>query len=160
VELRSFKEDPKRLGRTFFGAVFLAIFIGYYFMASAMPSGSMESPGAGLFPGWIGIAGIAISLIVIGEAVIGRSESGEIAFPKGNDLKNLVVFFGMLVLYVLLLPVLGIYIGSILFGIAFLRIVGDVAWLRSIIIGGLMGFVLPFFFDAVLGLRLPTGMIL
>lgn len=160
MELRSIKEDPKRLGRILFGALFLAVFIGYYLMANAMPSGSLDAPGAGMFPGWIGIAGIAISIIVIVEAALGRSESGAIEFPRGTELRSLLMFFGMLVVYILLLPVLGIYIGSILFGVAFLRVVGQVAWLRSSIIGGLMGFILPYFFDTIMGLQLPTGMIL
>lgn len=156
----SLRGDPKRLGRMIFGALFLAIFIGYYIVGRDLPTGTLNSPGAGMFPGWLGIAGIAISLIVIIEALSGKSEAGEINFPRGRDLRNLLLFFGLLVAYVLTLPVLGQYIGASLFAVTFIRFVGGVSWVKSLVIGLAMALILSYFFSEVLGLPLPSGTIL
>lgn len=151
--------DPKRLGQLIFGGIFLLIFIGYFMMARDMPPGSLESPGPGLFPTWIGIGGIIISGIVIVESLLNRGESGEIGFPKGTDFKVALIFAGTLVGYILVLPYLGMMASSILYAVTFLKFGSTTSWPRSIVVGGLMGAVLTLFFSSVLGLPLPSGVV-
>lgn len=155
------RNDPKRLGRVLFGALFLAIFIGYYFAANDLADGTLTRPGPGLFPHWVGIAGIVISLIVIGEALIGRSESGKIDYPRGQDAKDIILFTALTVLYyAVFLTLLGQYISSVLFAVAYIRFVGRDAWWKSIVIGAGIGLILTFFFSEILGLPLPSGTLL
>lgn len=155
------RNDPKRLGRVLVGALFLAIFIGYYFTGNELADGTLADPGPGMFPAWIGIAGMVISLIVIVEALLGRSESGQIEYPRGRDMKDVLVFIGLVAIYYVgLLPLLGQYISSVLFAIAFIRFVGRDSWVKSIILGASMALILTFFFADVLGLQLPSGSIL
>lgn len=151
--------DPKRLGQLIFGGLFLLIFIGYFLMARDMPPGTLESPGPGLFPTWIGVGGIVISGIVIVESLMKRGESGNIGFPKGTDLKVALIFSGTIVGYILVLPYLGMMASSILYAITFLKFGSTTSWLRSVIVGGLMGAVLTLFFSSVLGLPLPQGVV-
>lgn len=156
-EATPLRHDPKRLGQLIFGGIFLLAFIGYYFMARDMPPGTLESPGPGMFPTWVGLGGIVISLIVIGEALLDKGESGEIGFPKGYDLKVALIFVATLVGYILVLPYLGMLASSILYAITFLRFGSSTSWPRSIVVGGLIGAVLTIFFSSVLGLPLPRG---
>ena len=153
------RNDPKRLGQLIFGGLFLLAFIGYYSMARNMPPGTLESPGPGMFPTWVGLAGIIISIIVIGEALMNKGESGEIGFPKGRDLKVAIIFTATLVGYILVLPYLGMMASSMLYAITFLKFGSTTSWPRSIIVGGLMGAALTLFFSTVLGLPLPRGIV-
>ncbi|WP_460747228.1 tripartite tricarboxylate transporter TctB family protein [Nocardiopsis oceani] len=153
--------NPKRTGRILFGVLFLAIFIGYYMAGMELDDGTLSQPGPGMIPGWVGIAGMVISLIVIAEAFLGRSESGQVGFPRGRDLKNVLLFISMVVVYyAVLIPLLGQYIPSVVFAVAFIRVVGRASWVRSIIIGVAMGLTLTFFFSEILGIQLPSGSIL
>ncbi|MFE9244189.1 tripartite tricarboxylate transporter TctB family protein [Nocardiopsis sp. NPDC006938] len=155
------RNDPKRLGRILFGALFLAIFVGYYLAGRELDNGTLSQPGPGMIPGWVGIAGAVISLIVIIESLLGRSESGQIDFPRGRDLKDVLIFTAMVVVfYAALIPILGQYIASALFATACIRVVGRDSWLKSITIGVAMGIILTLFFSEALGIRLPSGMII
>lgn len=151
------KHDAKRLGRTLIGVVSLLTSIGYLVMALRMPQGSMASPGPGTFPTGVGILAVVVSLIVIIEAALGRSESGSVSWPKGHELKQCLIFLGTLVGYVLLLPLLGHYITSTLFVTAFLRLAGSVSWARSIFFGLIMGAGVTFIFTELLDIALPKG---
>lgn len=154
------KNDPKGLGRILFGVLFLAVFSGYYIAGNDLPDGSLAQPGPGMVPGWVGLAGAAISLIVIVEALLGKSESGEIDYPRGSDLKDVLLFVILVVVYyAVLIPLLGQYISSALFAVVFIRVVGKVSWIRSTIIGLAMGLILTFFFSELLGIPLPSGAI-
>lgn len=153
----SLLHDPKRLGRAVLGVVFLAIFIGYFMVANGMDSGTMQRPGAGMYPFWIGLGGIAVSLVVIIESVVTRADSGKIDYPKGRDLRNTLIFVGMLLVFILALPFLGMYISATLFALAFLKVIGEVSWPRTVIIGLIMGLGLTYCFDELLNLPLPSG---
>lgn len=153
------RDDPKRLGQLIFGGIFLLAFVGYYLMARDMPAGTLESPGPGMFPTWVGLGGIVISAIVIVEALLNKGESGEIGFPRGYDLKVALIFMATLVGYILVLPYLGMLASSILYAITFLRFGSTTSWPRSIVVGGLIGAVLTIFFSTVLGLPLPRGVV-
>lgn len=156
--VRGLSSDPKRIGRLIVGAIFLAVFIGYYQTASQMSEGTMAQPGPGMFPTWVAIGGIAVSGIVIVESLLGRAESGTIEWPRGENLKDVLVFSVFITAYILLLPVLGMYIGSVLFAAGFILITTTLAWWKSVLIGTAMGVIITYFFSEILGLRLPSGM--
>lgn len=156
----SLLRDPKRLGRAVLGVVFLAIFIGYFLEANGMDSGTLHRPGAGMYPFWIGLAGIAISVVVIVESAATRADSGKIDYPKGRDLRNTLIFVGMLLVFILVLPVLGMYISATLFALVFLKVIGEVSWMRTVIIGLIMGLGVTYCFDELLSLPLPSGSLL
>lgn len=157
VGVRGLSSDPKRVGRLLVGAIFLAVYIGYYQQASLLSAGTMQSPGPGMFPSWVGIAGIAVSVIVMVESLLGRSESGEIDWPRGTYLKDVLVFMGFLTAYILLLPYLGMYVGSVLFAAGFILVTTALPWWKSVLIGASMGIIITYFFSSILGLRLPSG---
>lgn len=153
------KKDPKRIGQLLFGGIFLLAFTGYYLMAQGMPPGQLDSPGPGMFPTWVGLGGIVISIIVIVESLLNKGESGAIGFPRGNDLRVALVFTGTIVGYILVLPYLGMLASSMLYAITFLKFGSTTSWPRSILVGGLMGAILTIFFSSVLGLPLPRGIV-
>lgn len=160
VDKPGFVNDPKRLGRAVFGAALLAVFIGYFMVASGMDAGTLRRPGAGMYPFWLGLGGIIISLIVIIESIFTSADSGKIDYPKGRDKRNTIVFVVMLLAFILFLPYGGMYISASLFAVAFLKIVGGVSWTRTLIIGIAMGVGVTFCFDALFNLPLPSGSLL
>lgn len=157
TRVKGIASDPKRIGRLIVGAVFLAAFIGYYQTANQLSEGTMHSPGPGMFPSWVGIAGIVVAAIVIIESLLGRAESGEIDWPRGRHLKDVLVFVAFLIAYILLLPLLGMYIGSVLFAVGFILVTTSLVWWKSVLIGTAMGVIITYFFSSVLGLTLPSG---
>ena len=151
------RSDPKRLGRLILGIVSLLLSIGYFVMALRMPQGELSSPGPGMFPMGVGVAAIVVSVIVVFESLLGRSESGSISWPRGHELKQCGIFLGTLVGFVLLLPLLGQYISATLYVALFLKFAGRLSWIRAIIFGLVIGAGLTFIFSELLDIALPRG---
>jgi putative tricarboxylic transport membrane protein len=149
--------DAKRTGRGAVGIVCLGLSIGYLTMALQMPAGDIASPGPGMFPTGVGIAAVAISLIVVAEALSKRSEGGPIALPRGHELQQSLVFIGTLVAFILILPLAGQHVASSLYVAAFLKFAGGVSWWRALLFGVLIGAGLTFLFSTGLGIALPEG---
>jgi hypothetical protein len=137
--------------------VSLALSIGYLVMALGMPAGDIASPGPGLFPTGVGIAAVVISVIVIVEAALQRSEGGRIELPRGLELRQSIIFLCTLVAFILILPLAGQHVASSLYVAAFLKFGGRLSWTRSVLFGVLIGAGLTFLFSAVLGIQLPKG---
>lgn len=146
-----------RLGRGVLGVVCLGLSVGYLLMALGMPAGDLASPGPGLFPTGVGIAAVVISLIVIAEAVFKRSEGGPVYLPRGQELRQSLIFMGTLVAFIVILPFAGMYVASTLYVAAFLKFAGRLGWTRSVVFGVLIGAGLTFLFSTALGIPLPRG---
>lgn len=149
--------DAKRRGRVIIGIVALLASAGYLYMALNMPMGDLSTPGPGAFPAGVGTLAVAISMIVIVEALLGRSESGEVTWPKGHELKQCAIFLGTLVAFIVLLPLLGQYVTSTLYVAAFLKFSGRLSWIRSIIFGLIIGAGSTYIFSELLDISLPKG---
>ena len=123
-----------RIGRAMPGALGL-LFSGIYLLEGrGLRMGTMDAPGPGIFPLVVGILFALVCLGVIADAMLTR-EPGTASFPKGQDLKRVVVVFGAFVVYVLLLEVLGFLVATTLFVALYTRVVGKVSWLKSVLSG-------------------------
>jgi putative tricarboxylic transport membrane protein len=140
------------------GLISLLGSIGYLTIALGMPQGSAVAPGPGMFPVVVGAAAIAISLIVILEAILSSAVAGPIEWPAGAERSKVLVFLGTLIGYVLLLPMLGQYLASAAFASLFLRTIGGLTLPKSLAFGVLIGCGLSWFFASVMGLSLPEGL--
>lgn len=149
--------DQKRLGRLIVGSLGLLLAIGYTIQAIGMPQGTAASPGPGLFPIGVGLAGTAISLVVVLEAFFTAQTTGTLDLPKGTQRKKVLLFMGSLLALILLLPVLGQYVAATLYVIVFLKIMSPLNWPRSIICGAVTGIAVSWIFIELLAIRLPTG---
>lgn len=152
--------DQKRTGRAVLGIVGVAVSGGYLSMALAMPMGGPGSPGPGRFPMIVGIAAVLISLLVIGEAFFTSGIGGEIELPRGKEAKNVIGFAVLTTAFILLLPLLGQYIGSTLYFMTMIWFLGRIAWWKVLLYGLIAGVGTSFVFIELLSVRLPAGVIL
>jgi putative tricarboxylic transport membrane protein len=155
---RAALHDPQRRGRMIFGAVSLMVAVGYFVEALGMPRGTTEHPGPGVWPIAVGVAWIVISIVVIAEAAVSSEVSGEIELPTGRERRNVLIFVGATVAFVVLLPVLGQYIAASLYAIAVTKLLSTVSWARAVAYGVVLGAGISFAFITLLQIRLPVGL--
>lgn len=146
--------DAKRW-RLGVGAVSTLVFIAYSIGAFQLPMGSAESPGAGLFPAGIGIAGVLVSVIVVIEALRGRPEAETL--PRGKEGRQVLVFVGSLVVAIVALPWLGMYLVAPLYSAGVAWYLGERPRWRGAVIAGLIALGASAAFVELLEVRLPLG---
>lgn len=158
-ESRSALRDPQRKGRIIIGALSLLVGAGYLWQALMMPQGTAGQPGPGLWPVAVGVAWVIISIVVIAEAAISVQVGGEVDLPSGVERRNVVLFFVFTVVFVVLIPIIGMYVASIAYVIAMLKLTSTLPWWKVGVYGALIGFLIPFLFIVVLQIRLPLGLL-
>tara|TARA_B110000259_G_C14021085_1_gene403081 strand:- start:342 stop:845 length:504 start_codon:yes stop_codon:yes gene_type:complete len=147
-----------RLGRFILGLIGIGFFGAYLTMALEMPVGGVGNPGPGLWPTIVGITGLAMSGLLALEALfLASSASGNIELPRGPLLFKVAGLLGFALLYIMAIPVLGQLVGSFLFFVSIIRLMNEVGWIKSLLLGALASGVIHFSFAVLLGLRLPVG---
>lgn len=144
-----------RRGRALVGTIGFAVSIGYLLQAFALPFGTQAQPGAAVFPVLVGFAFALVSLMTIAEAFMLRTEVKTLELPKGKDARRLLLIALTFVGYIVLLPILGHLVASILFGLLSVRILGDKSWRFSLITGAAIGVVVYAAFVLLLSVPMP-----
>ena len=111
------------------GAVLLLLF-GVAYAATAAKSYTYwgaNGPGSGFFPFWLGVAmAILATIFLIGATR--EPGPGEAWLPSGHGLIRLAAVVGATVLFVVLLPILGMTLATALFLLGLLRFLEGHAW--------------------------------
>ena len=111
------------------GAVLLLLF-GVGYAATAAKSYTYwgaNGPGSGFFPFWLGVAmAILATLFLVGATR--QTGPGEAWLPSGHGLARLAAVIGATVLFVVLLPILGMTLATALFLLGLLRFLEGHAW--------------------------------
>ena len=111
------------------GAVLLLLF-GVAYAATAAKSYTYwgaNGPGSGFFPFWLGVAmAILATLFLIGTSR--QPGRGEAWLPSGHGLIRLAAVVGATVLFIVLLPILGMTLATALFLLGLLRFLEAHAW--------------------------------
>lgn len=149
--------DQVRLGRLVLGGLCLLLAAGYLMIAVTIPLGSETSPGPGLFPVIVGIAGILISLLVIVESIASTASSGEVDWPRGTKLRLVLTFFGVSAAFILLLPILGQYLAAALYLFVMLRVFSTYKWWKILLLGVIISVTISWLFIEIFQIPLPTG---
>jgi putative tricarboxylic transport membrane protein len=145
-----------RAGRATVGALGLVFAILYILEGQSLNFGRMRAPGPGIFPLIVGVIFALVSAGVIADALLSKS-AGRATFPKGEDLKRLVVVFVSFVAYAALFNILGFPVTTVALVTIFTRVVGNISWPKAAISGVGMTFLMWATFVLLLGVRLPTG---
>lgn len=145
-----------RNGRAAAGALGLLIAGAYLTEGWSLRSGSLDAPGPGIFPLVVGLLFALVSLGVIVDALLAK-EPGAATFPRGPDLRRLLVVSAAFVTYVLLLNVLGFPFATAFFVAFYCRVVGSVSWLWSLVAGVGVAAVVWLVFDFLLEVHLPEA---
>jgi hypothetical protein len=148
----------KRKGYVAIGAVGLLVGATYLGLTAELPFGTLEQPGAALFPLAVGLVMVAVSLVTIWEGW--HFDAGDkVEFPAGDDLRRLLGLVVLLFAYFLLLPWLGQLLGSALFCVFLIRLLSSVGWLRSIVYALAIAVVLYVVFVMALKVSMPRGLL-
>jgi putative tricarboxylic transport membrane protein len=131
------------------GAVYLWIAFGY-------PLGTMERPGPGLYPIFLGILFV---IAAIGSLVtdLVKPAKGELGFPQGKDLGRFLMMLGGGATYVLLLPYAGHLVSAIILVFVALQAMGRTSWLMKICFTVGIALGSYYLFDVFLRVPLPRG---
>jgi len=143
-----------RIGRAAAGALGLIFALLYLFEGRNLALGRLRAPGPGIFPLVVGVIFALVSIGVIADALLAKT-AGAASFPKGEDLKRLLVTFAAFFVYVLLINVLGFLIATLLLVIFYTRTVGRISWLQAGASAIGITLVVWAVFVLVLGVKLP-----
>jgi len=92
-----------------------------------------DGPGSGFFPFWLGV----IMAVLAAMMLVGASrapEQGAEWLPKGDRLRRLAVVLGITFVFVALLKVVGMILGTALFLVALMRVLDRTAWPLTLLV--------------------------
>jgi putative tricarboxylic transport membrane protein len=115
------------------GAVLLLLF-GLWFAVIALRNytyWSPNGPGSGFFPFWLGVAMAVLAALLLVRAVR-ESESGPAWLPRGRGAVRFLGVLGASVVFVALMPWLGMVLGTVLFIIVILKALEGHSWPTAI----------------------------
>ena len=118
-------------------------------------------PQAGWFPFYLAVLMLICSLIVLIPKVVQAAKEGlaDGPFVSAEGLKAVLWAFGPMLVYVFTIPWLGFYLGSSLYLIYYLRIVGKHSWKLSLSTGAFFSVTVFMIFERALRLTLAKGFI-
>jgi len=139
-------------------AVALAFLAGsalYLVQATRLPLGSVEQPGAGLFPILVGAFLLAVSAAHLLQDL--RRSSGTQPLPPAGTGRRVMGVVAALGAFCLLLPWLGYAVAALGLLLAILRLFGLARWGMSAAVALVATVASYYLFAVVLGVPLPAG---
>ena len=128
----------------------------YLWGALGYRRGTMDQPGPGLYPLFVGVLLVVASIGSIVTDLVNPAQ-GELEIPKGKDLGRMLTVLGAAAAYVLLLPYAGHLLSAIMLIFIVLHAMGLTSWPMKI--GFTIGLALGsyYLFDILLMVPLPKG---
>jgi hypothetical protein len=115
------------------GLVLLVLGVAYGAGGLRYPYWGPNGPGSGFMPFWLGVAMAVLALLLL----VGASRAagpGARWLPDPTGLRKLLLVVGGTVLFVVLLPVVGMIVGTALFLVGVLRFLERYPWRHAIAI--------------------------
>jgi hypothetical protein len=117
-----------------------------------------DGPGPGYFPFYIGVLICIATGLVIRAALAGRSRSHKV-FVTYAQLKLVLTVLLPMLGYVVLVQVIGLYLGAVLFVAAFMVVIGKYPWLKSTLVALTFAAVAFLMFEVWFKVPLYKGML-
>ena len=109
-------------------AVLLALAVAYMATAAGRYTyWTATGPGSGFFPFWLGLVLAALSILLLASAVR-RPDPGPAWLPTGHGAARFVVVVVVTALFIALLPLLGMALGTAVFLGVLLRMLEGHSW--------------------------------
>ena len=137
------------------GGLGILLSAGYLAMATQLPLGEMDAPGAGLFPVLVGAIMCFASLATVWEGWKTPQADG-IELPVGQDRTRLFKLIVLLALYFTAMPWLGYSLSSWAFALLLMRLLSTLSWWRCGAYAALMTGVIYFCFIYLLKVPMPS----
>lgn len=119
-------------------------------------SWAVDGPESGYFPFHIGLIICIASVAVFLKAMFGKHRNREI-FVSWDRFRLVLLVLLPTAFYVLVIQFLGIYVASALFIAAFMRLLGKIAWLKTVLISIGVNVLLFWMFEVQFMVPLPKG---
>ena len=131
------------------------------FLSLGMPIGTFRKSGTGLFPLCLGILLIVLSGLFLLQLFLKDHAAGkrELIVRTPGSLKQLILFFGAMVLVTLFLNRLGYPLSSFLLMLALLKTLGMKRWSLNILLSLGTAAVCYFLFVQWLNIPMPKGLV-
>ncbi|WP_316189110.1 tripartite tricarboxylate transporter TctB family protein [Bradyrhizobium sp. SZCCHNS1054] len=133
----------------------LAITLGYDNWRTGA-SWDATGPEPGYFPFYLSVILGGASLYGIVAAVLSRKEAGE-TFVTRAQLRRVLAVFVPTLLFCIAMQYLGLYVASFLLIAGFMRLVGKIAWWKSLLTAFVFSAVMFVTFDVVFDVIMPKG---
>ena len=137
------------------GGLGLLLSAGYLAMATQLPLGEMDAPGAGLFPVLVGAVMLFASLSTVWEGWKAAPAEG-IEMPVGQDRARLFKLIVLLAVYFITMPWLGYSLSSWAFATLLMRLLSTLSLIRCAAYAAVMTGVIYFCFIYLLKVPMPT----
>ena len=115
-----------------------------------------DGPESGYFPFHVGMIISLASIAVSVKAMFGKRRNREI-FVSWDRFRLVLLVLLPTALYVLLIQLLGIYVASTLFIAAFMRLLGKIGWLKTVLVSVGVNVLLFWMFEVQFLVPLPKG---
>lgn len=146
----------KRIGYFVTGAIGLLLSVVYLVLSADYPFGTMDQPGARVWPTLIGLMMVIASLFVLWEAW--RMAPTEVfELPAGAGARRVVIMIVLLLAYFGSMDYLGQFISSAIFCVLFMRLVSPLSWPRLIVASLGIAVGLQLIFVVLLKIPMPHG---
>jgi putative tricarboxylic transport membrane protein len=86
-----------------------------------------NGPGSGFFPLWLGVVLAVLATLLLVSAVR-QPDPGPAWLPRGHGAARLVAVVGATALFIVVMPVLGMTLGTLLFMAGLLRVLEGHSW--------------------------------
>ena len=149
----------KRQGYLWTGLVGIVLAAGYFVAASDLPLGTVDEPGARLFPLIVNAILVIASLACVREALMSPDMQGKLDFPVGADARRLGALVALLLAYFCAMPWAGFLLSSLAFSALLVRLLSATGWFRCLVYGALMTLLSWLFFIYFLTVPMPTGVL-
>jgi putative tricarboxylic transport membrane protein len=144
--------------RTLLSVDISALILSLLYLGGAFgyPRGTMDQPGPGLYPIFVGILLVVASIGSIVTDLV-KPAQGELEIPKGKDLGRVLTVLGGGAAYVLLLPYAGHLLSAMLVVFIVLHAMGLSSWPMKIGFTIVLAVGSYYLFDILLMVPLPRG---
>ena len=133
--------------------MFLVIGSGQFYMALALPRGTLAEPGPGVFPLLVGILMCAASLACLAQVIFDRNQ---IEFNLLADAARPAVLVVALAAFLVLLPRVGFILPALLLQLVTLQVFGMRGAWRRLAVATATTAAAVLIFEKLLGVQFPT----
>jgi len=119
----------------------------------------MEGPKAGFFPFVMAVVAVAGCLVIIRQAMKGRSSvKGSKPFVPSGGMKPVLTVFIPACGMILLTEVVGLYVAAMIYLAAYIRIVGGYRWRTVLLVSIPIPMIFYWVFEKIFLIPMPAGM--
>jgi putative tricarboxylic transport membrane protein len=139
----------------YFGSFLLFLAISMFSISLTYPYKTKFGPGPGFFPLWSSGLMIIVTLLLLYKKL--RESNEAPFFTSKNSRVTVLIFLGLSIAAVALIPVLGLLLSFGLFCTITLRFIDKYSWKRSSLVSIIMMVAVYLVFELWLQLPLPKG---